>query len=101
MSHSGTEQVVDGLLPLLEDLTGGTASLNFPNTMAYDPGTELQIYVLSNLDCSIEGEIEPIEEGDWMPYTTATVDEGGMLITTNTDLGFPVLVGLVMDLCSK
>ena len=88
-----TENQVDGIFAFAPegDLTGGTAGLSFPNTMGYEPGTEIQIYVLGNLDCSIEGQVEPIEEGEWQAYTTAMVDEAGMLINTNPDLGLPCL----------
>ena len=73
------------------DITGSTARLSFANIAGYEPGEEVQIYVLGNLDCSIEGQEEPLEEGEWTIATTAVVDDGGMLIQSPEGEGLPCL----------
>ena len=93
LEHSEGAPQVDGVYAFAPegDFTNDSAQVSFPNTMGYAPGEEIQLYVLGNLDCSIEGMSESLEEGDWVPITTATVDMGGARIETNDGSGIPCL----------
>jgi hypothetical protein len=71
------------------DLTGSTATARFPNTAEYEPGAEVNLYVLGNLDCSIEGQMESLEEASWSIQGRAQVDDSGMWIETIADAGLP------------
>jgi hypothetical protein len=73
------------------DLTGSTATLRFPNDAGYDPGADVELYVLGNLDCSIEGMSEPLEESSWTRQGRATVDASGEWIESAADGGLPCL----------
>ena len=93
LNHSEEGPQVDGVIAFAPegDITRDTAQITIPNDMDYAPGSQVQLYVLGNLDCSIEGEVEPLEEGDWVPTTIATVDEGGLRIQTEVGSGIPCL----------
>ena len=93
LKHSESAPQIDGVYAFAPegDFTNDSAKVSFPNTMGYAPGEEIQLYVLGNLDCSIEGMSESLEEGDWVPVTTATVDMGGARIETADGAGIPCL----------
>ena len=93
LDHSESAPQIDGVYAFAPegDFTNSSAKISFPNTMGYAPGEEIQLYVLGNLDCSIEGMTESLEEGDWVPVATATVDMGGARIQTMDGAGIPCL----------
>lgn len=93
LDHSEGGPQIDGVYAFAPegDLTGSVASLTMANTSNYESGAQVQLYVLGNLDCSVEGMDEPIEEGEWTPIGTATVDEAGMLIQSDDMSGIPCL----------
>jgi hypothetical protein len=82
---------IDGLFNFYPegDLFGSQAALKFPNTMGYQAGTEVMLYTLGNLDCSIVGQEEGIEEAAWNSFATAVVDAGGLWIEANMEQGLP------------
>lgn len=95
--HSSTnpesDPQIDGIYAFAPegDLTGSTAAARFPNTAGYAAGAEVNIYVLGNLDCSVEGQMESLEEASWSIQARATVDESGMWIETVAGEGLPCL----------
>ena len=93
LDHSEEAPQVDGIYAFAPegDITGSVATVSMPNSPGYEPGTAVQLYVLGNLDCSIEGMTEPLEEGEWTPVGAATVDEAGMVITSDDMSGIPCL----------
>ena len=87
------QPAIDGLFNFYPegDLLGSQASLKFPNNAGYEAGTEVALYTLGNLDCSIAGSEEGIDEAEWEEFGTAIVDEGGMWIEANMEQGLPCL----------
>jgi hypothetical protein len=73
------------------DVTGETATVKLPNTAGHEPGAELALYALGNLDCSVVGQDEGIEEGEWAHVGTATVDATGMWVEASGANGLPCL----------
>ena len=91
--HEGDTPQIDGVYAFAPegDLTGSTATVRFPNTAGYEPGAEVAIYVLGNLDCSVEGQMESLEEASWSQQSSAIVDETGMWVETTPEAGLPCL----------
>ena len=89
----GDHPQIDGLYTFAPegDLTGSTVTVRFPNTVGYEPGAEVDLYVLGNLDCSVEGQVESLEEASWSKQASALVDDTGMWIETLPDAGLPCL----------
>ena len=73
------------------DLSGSNAAVVVPNSAGYEPMTELALYALGNLDCSVVGQDEGIEEGAWVQVGTATVDATGARIEASAAQGLPCL----------
>ena len=82
---------IDGLFAFYPegDITDASAALRFPNTAGYDPMSEVDLYVLGNLDCSLEGREEGIEEAEWHRFGQGRVDESGMWIEKEAEGGLP------------
>lgn len=72
-----------------EDISGDGFPVRIPNETNLAPGTVVDLYVLGGLFCQLPGAPEPIEEGRWEQYGTATVNatgdfiEGGRLPCVN------------------
>ena len=73
------------------DVTGETATVKLANSAGYEPGAELALYALGNLDCSVVGQDEGVEEGEWTQVGTATVDATGMWVEASGANGLPCL----------
>ena len=84
---------IDGLFAFAPegDLDGVNATLRFPNTAGYAAGSNVAIYVLGNLSCSIIGAEEPLEEATWSQQALGVVDESGMWVEANAEQGLPCL----------
>lgn len=71
------------------DITDETGAIKLPNDKNYEPMTELALYALGNLDCSVVGQDEGVEEGEWARVGTATVDASGAWIEASGSNGLP------------
>ena len=88
-----TPPMIDGVFTFYPegDIVDAVATLTFPNTAGAPPMSEVALYTLGNLDCSILGQVEGLEEGDWAQFGVGVVDEGGMWVEVNIDNGLPCL----------
>jgi hypothetical protein len=84
---------IDGLFAFYPegDITNASAGLRFPNTASYDPMSEVDLYVLGNLDCSLEGQEEGVEEAEWHKFGKGRVDASGMWIEKEAEGGLPCI----------
>ena len=82
---------VDGLFTFSPegDLSGSSSAVRFPNEIGYAPMSEVALYVLGNLDCSVVGQEEGIPEGEWARAGSAFVDASGMWIEADAEQGLP------------
>ena len=87
------QPALDGLFAFYPegDFVDGSAQIKVPNVAKHEPLTEVNFYVLGNLDCSVEGQEEGIEEAAWHSFGKGIVDESGLWIETLSDVGLPCL----------
>ena len=71
---------------------GDGAGLSLTNEFGYEAGSSIGIWLLGGLDCTLDGEHLP--EGSWQQVGTGTVDEAGMLITTDFKLPCLTWIGI-------
>ena len=84
---------VDGLFAFYPegDIVDSSAGLRFPNTAGYEPMSEVELYVLGNLDCSVEGQEEGIDEAKWHAFGRGVVDASGMWVEKTSEGGLPCI----------
>ena len=68
------------------------AGLSFSNIWSYDAGTQVEIWLLGGLDCTLDGD--HVKEGDWVRVGTAAVSSDGSKLETEFRLPCLTWIGL-------
>ena len=84
---------IDGLFAFAPegDFDGENASIRLQNSAGYAPGSQVALYVLGNLDCSLVNSDEALEEASWTQQGVGVVDDSGMWIDAPPETGLPCL----------
>jgi hypothetical protein len=84
---------VDGVFAFAPegDFDGENASIRLQNSAGYEPGSQVALYVLGNLDCSVVDAPESLEEATWTQQGVGAVDDSGMWINAPAETGLPCL----------